>query len=61
MQRDLGEEKRKNDEKLKEKGQKDSPSIIHSMARLVIENYNLLKLRWNVAESLEAKKESTFE
>jgi len=44
----------------KEKGQKDSLSIIHSMARLVIENYNLLKLRWNVAESLGAKKESTF-
>jgi len=48
-----------------EKGQKDSPSIIHSMACLVIsalilENYNLFELRWNVAESLGAKKESTF-
>jgi hypothetical protein len=46
MQRDLGEQKRKNDEKLKEKGQKDSPSIIHSMPCLVIsglilENYNI--------------------
>ena len=48
-----------------EKGQKDSPSIIHSMACLVIsalilEYYNLFGLRWNVAESLGAKKESPF-